>query len=70
MAVSSSIGKDNHYLTVIGAAFFVISDSLIALNRFVFKIQYSGLLIMVTYYVAQFLIIIGIIKNIKRTLTD
>jgi len=40
----------------IGAIFFIISDSLIALNKFHEPRAYYGLLIMLTYILAQFLI--------------
>ena len=38
------------------ALLFLISDASLALNRFVSPFPYSGLLIMITYYLAQFLI--------------
>ncbi|MDQ0268289.1 lysoplasmalogenase [Cytobacillus purgationiresistens] len=41
---------------MIGSGLFVISDSILAWNKFVEQIIYSGELIMITYYSAQFLI--------------
>ncbi|WDH99470.1 lysoplasmalogenase [Paenibacillus urinalis] len=40
----------------IGSLLFVISDSILAWNKFVEAIPYAGVLIMATYYAAQFLI--------------
>ena len=49
-----------------GAILFVISDSLIALNKFYFVKPMSGVAIMATYGIAQFLIVTGAIKFIKK----
>ncbi|MGP4071525.1 lysoplasmalogenase [Piscibacillus sp. B03] len=42
--------------TAIGAILFVISDSILAWNMFVTNVPLSGILIMMTYYGAQFLL--------------
>ena len=49
-----------------GAVLFIISDSLIALNEFYFSKPTSGVYIMLTYALAQFLIILGAIKVINK----
>ncbi|WP_313800040.1 lysoplasmalogenase [Cytobacillus sp.] len=41
---------------IAGSLLFVISDSILAWNRFVSDIPYSSILIMTTYYTAQFFI--------------
>lgn len=41
----------------LGACFFMLSDSLLAINRFVSPIGYSALWILSTYYAAQLLIV-------------
>ncbi|SFE39426.1 lysoplasmalogenase [Thermoflexibacter ruber] len=46
-----------------GALFFVLSDSLIALNKFMLQIPYNGLWVMLTYMVAQYLIAEGSKQN-------
>ncbi|MFZ4058619.1 MAG: lysoplasmalogenase [Ferruginibacter sp.] len=54
------ISKDNinaSIATIAGAASFVISDSILAINKFSHPITYSGALIMGTYCLAQFLIV-------------
>jgi uncharacterized membrane protein YhhN len=46
-----------------GAVLFMISDSLLAMNKFHAPIQQAGLLIMITYCVAQGLIAEGMLKH-------
>lgn len=50
-------------LTAIGAALFVLSDSLIAWNLFHSSIIYADLLIMSTYLAAQALIVSGLVAS-------
>lgn len=52
-------------LVFAGSLLFVISDSLIAINRFLVSIPYEGLFIMSTYIAAQYLIMMGILKQYK-----
>lgn len=42
--------------SMIGSTLFIISDSILAWNKFVSEVTYSGVMIMLTYYMAQFLI--------------
>jgi uncharacterized membrane protein YhhN len=42
--------------SMMGSTLFIISDSILAWNKFVSDVSYSGMLIMLTYYTAQFLI--------------
>jgi uncharacterized membrane protein YhhN len=46
--------------TAVGAALFLVSDTLIARARFVAPVPHSSLLIVMTYHLAQFLIVIGL----------
>lgn len=55
----------NSYI-LIGAIVFVASDSLLAFDKFYAPLQYSSLLIMATYLLAQYLIVIGILKLNKK----
>jgi len=41
-------------LAIVGSILFLISDSILAWNKFVADIEYSSILIMSTYYAAQF----------------
>lgn len=50
-------------LVFAGSLFFVLSDTLIAVNRFLVAIPYEGVLIMITYIAAQYLIMIGLLKQ-------
>ena len=46
-----------------GVILFVISDSLIAVNKFAFDVPAERLLVMSTYMAAQFLIVQGLLKH-------
>lgn len=46
-----------------GALLFIMSDAMIAINKFMSPIIQAGLLIMATYIVAQFLIVKGILAH-------
>ncbi len=50
-------------LILFGAMFFLISDSLLAYNKFVQPFNYANLLIMATYMIAQYLITIGAVER-------
>jgi len=51
-------------ICVAGTLIFAVSDSILAINRFAEPFKYASLFIMVTYGVAQFLIVEGAAKNI------
>lgn len=48
---------------IAGAALFVLSDSLLAINKFYQSFQYAGIAIMLTYTLAQYLIVRGSLKQ-------
>lgn len=48
---------------IAGAGLFVISDSLLAINKFYHPFAVAGLIIMFTYSFAQLFIVTGIIRN-------
>jgi uncharacterized membrane protein YhhN len=56
MAGAAIIGRDNHTLVAIGAVLFVLSDSLIAIDRFAGPVPGARYAIMVLYYAAQYLL--------------
>ncbi len=64
LGISSVIGKDNNFLLIPGALLFMISDSIIGINSFLIKIPNSSFWIMLTYFQAQFLIVLG--SSIKK----
>jgi len=49
--------------TAIGGLLFLASDMVIALERFVTRIRYGSLLVIVTYHGAQVLILIGLLNS-------
>lgn len=51
-------------LIYFGAILFVISDSILAYNKFVMAFPYSGVAIMGTYMLAQYLITLGAIERV------
>jgi uncharacterized membrane protein YhhN len=59
------VSTNSFRLVFFGSVFFVISDSMIALNKFYADIPRSSFLIMLTYFVAQYLIMMGLIAEKK-----
>lgn len=58
--------NDSKKYILIGAIFFVISDSLLAFNKFYEAINNATLLIMTTYIAAQYFIVKGILELNKK----
>jgi uncharacterized membrane protein YhhN len=50
---------------VLGAVLFIISDSFIAINKFINPIPYESYWIMSSYYVAQFMLVTGFLNSVK-----
>ena len=64
------LGRTNNksfMLVLIGAMLFMVSDSLLAINKFFTPLSHSGLLVMSTYISAQFMIIEGLLAHSSRT---
>ena len=58
------VDKKSFQLIVVGALLFVLSDSLLGLNKFFMEVPYAGFWILLTYMSAQYFIVRGlIIKN-------
>ena len=55
--------KPAHLLVLIGAVLFVISDSILAVNKFYAPVPMSSFLIMSTYLAAQFFIVKSVLIN-------
>jgi len=66
-AVERQANLKSYRFILIGAILFIISDSLIAINKFAFSIPLSGLWVMATYIAAQYLIVQGVLlgRNTK-----
>ena len=60
------VNRNSFYTVLAGAILFVISDSTIAINKFSTPFEASGILIMSTYILAQYLIVTGYIKQFAR----
>jgi len=56
-------GRRSFLFVFIGSLFFVSSDSMIAIDKFHTDIPQSGFLIMLTYIVAQYLIMRGLLSD-------
>jgi len=68
MAVTAALRKGkvpnlSYNLVFIGVLLFLISDSILAVNKFYGDVAYEHILIMSTYAFAQFCIVMGIIKQ-------
>lgn len=59
------VNDKSFYYVLFGATLFIISDSLIAINVFYQKMEWHRMTIMLTYTIAQALIILGVLENKK-----
>ena len=62
ITVKGMVNQTSYNLVFIGAIFFMLSDSILAANKFYQPIPLSNISIMVTYALAQYLIVLGILK--------
>lgn len=67
---SNEVGKKSFFRVLIGSFFFLISDSILAIDKFAVKISLSGFWIMLTYMLAQYLIIDGMRKYLIKRAND
>jgi uncharacterized membrane protein YhhN len=66
MSAIFRFGRTNnksYWLVLTGAVLFMVSDSILAINKFLGAIEMGGVLIMLTYIAAQFLIVEGLRKH-------
>jgi uncharacterized membrane protein YhhN len=56
--------KEAGKLMMLGAILFVASDSILAVNKFYQPFEYAGIVIMLTYGIAQLLITLGAVRYI------
>jgi uncharacterized membrane protein YhhN len=59
--------KDAGIMMLIGAVLFILSDSVLAINKFYKPFEYASIVIMTTYALAQLLIVLGVIKYIRKS---
>jgi uncharacterized membrane protein YhhN len=55
--------SESFWLVFFGAVCFMVSDAVLAFNKFLTPVENAGLYIMSTYMAAQFLIVQGILKH-------
>ena len=60
--------NNSKYIVLFGAAFFITSDSILAINKFHTPIPMANFWIMATYLIAQFSITYGILKLNRNAL--
>jgi uncharacterized membrane protein YhhN len=63
MGVCAAFATGPHATLFVGAFAFIVSDSIIALDRFVMPFANAPYLVMTTYYLGQFLIVHGVIDR-------
>jgi uncharacterized membrane protein YhhN len=62
MGIFAALRAAKNKLTLYGAVSFIVSDSIIAINKFMMPVPAADYLVMVTYYLALFLITFGCLK--------
>jgi len=58
-----SMNSQARYLLIAGAFSFIVSDSLLAIDKFYHSFAFAPVLIMLTYCIAQYFIVKGFIRN-------
>jgi uncharacterized membrane protein YhhN len=66
MSLTATLAGFRAWWVMIGAALFMLSDSLIAVGKFMSPIAYSDYVIWATYYTAQVCIALGFIREKRR----
>jgi uncharacterized membrane protein YhhN len=59
------VNRKSYLLVLIGAVLFVLSDSMIAIDKFAYPFLLARVAIMTTYITAQYLIAVGCLKQFK-----
>ena len=67
-ATIRNVNQLSYLLVLIGACLFIASDSLIAINKFVYSSEliFAQPCIMILYVIAQYFIVVGLIKSYKH----
>ena len=63
MVISAIFARFSNPWVAAGAILFLISDSLLAVNKFKMQVPYRDFLVWSTYYLAQYAITFGFLKN-------
>ena len=63
MGIFAAFRAAKNKFTLHGAISFIVSDSIIAINKFMMPVVAADYIIMITYYLALFLIVYGFLKE-------
>jgi uncharacterized membrane protein YhhN len=63
MCIFATMRNSPDFLVIVGALLFLVSDSALAINKFMFPVPGESYIVMVTYYAAQLLIILGFLRR-------
>lgn len=63
MVISAILARFSTPLVAIGAILFLISDSLLAINKFKTPVPYRDILVWSTYYIGQYSIAVGYLRS-------
>ena len=62
----NKVSNDSFQWVFVGAALFMISDSLIAIEKFATTVPLREILVMLTYMAGQYLIVEGLLKELRN----
>jgi uncharacterized membrane protein YhhN len=63
MGIFASLRASKNDFTLYGAISFIVSDSIIAINKFMMPVPAADYIVMITYYLALFLIVYGFLRD-------
>ena len=63
MGIFAALRAAKNKFTLYGALSFIVSDSIIAINKFMTPVPTVDYIVMITYYLALFLIVYGFLKE-------
>jgi len=63
VGIFASLRAAKNDFTLYGAISFIVSDSIIAINKFMMPVPAADYIIMITYYLALFLIVFGFLRE-------
>ncbi|GHE91962.1 hypothetical protein GCM10011501_21820 [Thalassotalea profundi] len=64
MAISTVLSLRSNYWLMLGGLSFVVSDTMIGLDKFYSPLNFHHSVIMVTYYFAQLALLLGVIQSV------
>ena len=63
MGIFASLRSSKNDFTLYGAISFIVSDSVLAINKFMMPVPAADYAVMITYYLALFLIVYGFLRE-------